>query len=111
MKKQIKKENLTIQKDSFENAITGIMILGVIGGRVGNTLFYESTRFFDDPLMIFYIWQGGMSFHGGLLAALVAAYYYTKQMQIPYLKLTDLAVVAAPIGIGFGRLANLLITN
>ncbi|MCB9991253.1 MAG: prolipoprotein diacylglyceryl transferase [Rhodospirillales bacterium] len=82
-------------------------IMGVIfGGRLGYVLFYQTSYFMQNPLEIFKIWHGGMSFHGGVLGMMVAMAAYSWHGKSSLLRLTDLVSCAAPIGLFFGRLAN-----
>ena len=87
--------------------------LGVIlGGRLGYLLFYGfiyyPDEFFGDPLKAFKIWEGGMSFHGGLLGVVLAIVFYARAVKIDMFKLGDLVAAATPIGLFFGRLANFI---
>jgi phosphatidylglycerol---prolipoprotein diacylglyceryl transferase len=83
--------------------------LGVIlGGRLGYVLFYKPAFFAANPLEIVMVWHGGMSFHGGFLGVVVAAYVFARRQGIPPLLLADLLAVAAPIGLFFGRVANFI---
>lgn len=82
-------------------------VLGIIaGGRLGYILFYNLGHYLDQPLDMLAIWQGGMSFHGGLLGVLGAFWLFTRRYKISWLALMDLFAVAAPIGLFLGRLAN-----
>ncbi len=83
------------------------LVLGVIiGGRLGHVLFYNLPFFSDNPLSVFALWQGGMSFHGGLIGVLCAATLFARNRQIRLLPLLDLLAILAPIGIALGRLGN-----
>ena len=85
------------------------VIVGVIvGGRLGYVLFYTNGSYLTQPLEIFAVNHGGMSFHGGLIGALLAGIVAAKLTGIPYLTLADLGCIAAPIGLFFGRLANFI---
>ncbi|MDD3028976.1 MAG: prolipoprotein diacylglyceryl transferase [Alphaproteobacteria bacterium] len=83
-------------------AVVGV----VLGGRLGYVLFYNVAQYRNDPLEIFRIWHGGMSFHGGILGVIAAAYLFTRIKKIPFLAFTDLLACVAPVGLGLGRLAN-----
>ncbi|HAD26449.1 MAG TPA: prolipoprotein diacylglyceryl transferase, partial [Alphaproteobacteria bacterium] len=83
--------------------------LGIIlGGRFGYVLFYNFSYFAGHPLEIFKLWQGGMSFHGGMLGVILAIILFARKRQIPLGQLADLVACAAPIGLFFGRLANFI---
>ncbi len=84
-------------------------VLGVIlGGRLGYVLFYKPADHFQNPVEILYVWQGGMSFHGGLLGIVVAILVFSHRRGFPTLALSDLIAAAAPIGLFFGRIANFI---
>ena len=80
----------------------------IIGGRLGSMLFYNFSAFTADPLLLFKVWQGGMSFHGGMLGSIVACWIYGKQRNLPFFDLTDFAVPVVPIGLGLGRIGNFI---
>ncbi len=83
--------------------------LGVIlGGRVGFVLFYQFGHFLQNPLDIFKVWQGGMSFHGGFLGVLVAMFFFNRKYPQKWLKTMDFVAPLVPIGLGAGRLANFI---
>jgi phosphatidylglycerol:prolipoprotein diacylglycerol transferase len=83
--------------------------LGVIlGGRIGYVLFYKPTDFLHDPKQIFLIWEGGMSFHGGLLGVITAIIAYALRNRISPFMLSDLVAIVVPIGLFFGRIANFI---
>ena len=83
--------------------------LGIIlGGRLGYVLFYNLRYFIEFPFQIFALWEGGMSFHGGLLGVIVAAALFSKKKQVPLLAMGDIIVCVTPIGLFLGRLANFI---
>jgi phosphatidylglycerol:prolipoprotein diacylglycerol transferase len=83
--------------------------LGVIlGGRIGYVLFYKPGDFLHDPKQIFLIWEGGMSFHGGLLGVITAIIAYAMRNRISPFMLSDLVALVVPIGLFFGRVANFI---
>ena len=79
-----------------------------LGGRLGYTLFYNFTFYAENPLKIFAVWEGGMSFHGGLLGVVVALVWFCRRRRLPMLPVGDLAALSAPIGLGLGRLGNFI---
>jgi phosphatidylglycerol---prolipoprotein diacylglyceryl transferase len=86
-----------------------LTVLGVIlGGRLGYVLFYKPGYYFSHPLEIFAIWQGGMSFHGGLLGVMAAMTFAAWRHRIPYLQLMDFVAPLVPPGIASGRLGNFI---
>lgn len=84
-------------------------ILGIIlGGRIGYILFYQFGYYMHYPTQIFKIWEGGMSFHGGLVGFTLAMFWYAKRQHYPFLSIMDLCAGAAPIGLFLGRIANFI---
>ncbi len=84
-------------------------VLGVVlGGRIGYTLFYNSSYYFRHPLEILYVWEGGMSFHGGLIGVITVLLLFCWRRHLPVLMVGDLVVSAVPIGLGFGRIGNFI---
>jgi phosphatidylglycerol:prolipoprotein diacylglycerol transferase len=83
--------------------------LGIIlGGRLGYVLFYQPAYFVDNPMKVFAVWEGGMSFHGGALGVITAMWIYCGRQNTSRLSFTDLICAAAPIGLFFGRIANFI---
>ncbi|ATI02547.1 MULTISPECIES: prolipoprotein diacylglyceryl transferase [Cycloclasticus] len=80
----------------------------VLGGRIGYVLFYNFPAFIDNPVILLKIWQGGMSFHGGLLGVLVAMYLFGKKYQHHFFEVTDFIAPLVPIGLGAGRIGNFI---
>ena len=77
-------------------------------GRLGYTLFYNLPYYLQHPLKFFAVWEGGMSFHGGLLGTIVSLVWFGKRHGIPIYTIADLAASVTPIGLGFGRLGNFI---
>ncbi|MGO4891069.1 prolipoprotein diacylglyceryl transferase [Flavobacterium sp. W21_SRS_FM6] len=83
--------------------------LGVIlGGRVGYVFFYQFPTFLEDPLYLFKIWTGGMSFHGGLIGVICALWLFARKTQSHLLTVGDFVAPLVPIGLGAGRVGNFL---
>lgn len=78
----------------------------ILGGRIGYILFYQPAYYLANPADIFFIWRGGMSFHGGLLGVAVAIVLFARKEKVPVFALADIVAAAAPIGLFFGRIAN-----
>lgn len=82
-------------------------VVGVIvGGRLGYVLFYGGSEYLREPLKIFATWDGGMSFHGGLVGILIACWFVSRRVGVSFLRLADLGAVGAPIGLLLGRITN-----
>mgnify|MGYP001276722162 FL=1 len=105
--KKIFIKNLDINQ-KFDDYITYLIIGIIIGGRLGYVLFYNFNYYINNILDIFKIWQGGMSFHGGLLGIIIASILFAKKNNQDLFIYTDLVSLVAPIGIFFGRLANFI---
>ncbi len=80
----------------------------VIGGRAGYVLFYNPGEYFADPLQIVRLWDGGMSFHGGLAGVIIALFLYAREGGMSFFRLTDFAAVLTPVGLCFGRIGNFI---
>ena len=85
------------------------IVLGIIlGGRLGYVIFYNLQFYLQNPLDIFKIWSGGMSFHGGMIGLIIATAFFVKKNNISFWLLTDVLACVAPIGLFFGRIANFI---
>ncbi|ALM51695.1 prolipoprotein diacylglyceryl transferase [Halomonas huangheensis] len=80
----------------------------VAGGRLGYALFYGLEQWLGDPLWIFKVWDGGMSFHGGLIGVLIAALLFARRKGLAFFTLTDFVAPLVPIGLGAGRIGNFI---
>ncbi|HLU15797.1 MAG TPA: prolipoprotein diacylglyceryl transferase [Burkholderiaceae bacterium] len=84
-------------------------VLGVIaGGRLGYILFYKPAEYLADPLKVFYIWEGGMAFHGGLIGVIVALLIFARRHNKTLLQIGDFIAPLIPLGLGAGRLGNFI---
>jgi len=105
---QMKKKAFGISSQELENLFVYLMIGLIIGGRLGYVLFYDLPLYLKDPLEIFAIWHGGMSFHGGLLGVLIVGIIFYWRHKRSFWKIADLFIVTAPIGLGLGRIGNFI---
>jgi phosphatidylglycerol---prolipoprotein diacylglyceryl transferase len=80
----------------------------ILGGRIGYVLFYNPGYFYEHPLEIFQLWNGGMSFHGGFLGVVLAVALFAHRRHISFLSLADITCTVAPIGLFLGRIANFI---
>jgi phosphatidylglycerol:prolipoprotein diacylglycerol transferase len=90
----------------IDDLIVWVALGVVLGGRLGYVIFYNSAAYLAQPLEILAVWRGGMSFHGGLLGAILAIVLFARSRRLNPLAMLDLAAVVAPIGLFFGRIAN-----
>ncbi|MBQ8785692.1 MAG: prolipoprotein diacylglyceryl transferase [Alphaproteobacteria bacterium] len=104
----IKKYDLPLTRQQVEDMVFFTTIGIVVGGRLGYVLFYGGEYYLHNPLKIFAIWQGGMSFHGGAIGAVMGILYTAYSQKIKFWLLTDMAALFAPIGIFLGRIANFI---
>ena len=92
----------------FDDFITYLIIGIILGGRLGYILFYNIKYYLNNLLEIFFIWEGGMSFHGGLIGVIISTYIFGKRYEINKFVLLDCISITAPVGIFLGRLANFI---
>lgn len=100
--------NLALDSDGAADLLFYGAVGVVAGGRLGYVLFYNPGWYLSHPLEAFAIWQGGMSFHGGLLGVVGAALFFCRRRQLPVLLTGDILVAAAAVGLGLGRLGNFI---
>ena len=87
-------------------------VIGVVlGGRLGYILFYKPGEYLADPLSVFYVWQGGMAFHGGLVGVLVATWLYARSIGMRWLQLTDFIAPLIPLGLAAGGELEVLVED
>ena len=92
----------------FDDFITYLIIGVILGGRFGYALFYNLKYYLENPFEILMLWNGGMSFHGGLIGVIVASQLFSKKHKVNQFIFLDLVALSAPIGIFFGRISNFI---
>ena len=95
-------------RDKFDDFISYIILGIIIGGRLGYVIFYNLSYYSNNLLDVFKIWQGGMSFHGGLLGVIAVSIWFAKRNNQNAFNYLDIVSIVAPIGIFFGRIANFI---
>ncbi len=80
----------------------------IVGGRAGYVLFYNFDYFLQKPIWLFYVWEGGMSFHGGLLGVILAVFLYGRKLGKNFFQMTDFIAPIVPLGLGLGRIGNFI---
>lgn len=94
------------------NQVEDLIVYGafgvILGGRFGYVIFYNFDKWLGDPLWLLRVWEGGMSFHGGLVGVVIALLLYARQVKQPFLAVVDFIVPMVPIGLGLGRIGNFI---
>ena len=97
-----------IKRSDFDDLLVYLVLGIILGGRLGYVIFYNLEYYIQNSFEIFKLWQGGMSFHGGLLGVIVAIFIFSKNKNTNFFKYTDIIACVAPIGIFLGRIANFI---
>lgn len=92
----------------FDNYLSYLILGIILGGRIGYIIIYNFQYYKESPLEIFFVWQGGMSFHGGLIGIIISTYIFSKVYKKDIYKILDLVALASPIGIFLGRISNFI---
>jgi|SRR5450759_854736 phosphatidylglycerol:prolipoprotein diacylglycerol transferase len=99
---------LPVTRDQFSDLCFYLMLGVILGGRIGYMVFYDTAELIHHPLSLIRVWEGGMSFHGGLLGVVVAGLIWTRRHAINFFDAIDFVAPLAPIGLGLGRLGNFI---
>jgi phosphatidylglycerol:prolipoprotein diacylglycerol transferase len=105
---QMKRKDFGLSKLDVENLYFYLILGLIIGARLGYVLFYDLKMYLSDPLEIFAIWHGGMSFHGGLIGVLLVGILFSWKNKKSFWKIADLFIATVPPGLGFGRIGNFI---
>jgi phosphatidylglycerol:prolipoprotein diacylglycerol transferase len=100
--------NLDLSRDGVSDLLFYGVLGVVLGGRLGYVLFYNPLQYLSRPLEVFAVWQGGMSFHGGLLGVVIAVVVFCRRRKLPILLTGDILATSATIGLGLGRIGNFI---
>ncbi|WOG26711.1 prolipoprotein diacylglyceryl transferase [Endozoicomonas sp. 8E] len=103
-----KKSNGLWNPEQIGDLLFYIAVGVIVGGRMGYVLFYNFDYFLQNPLWLFSIWEGGMSFHGGLLGVLLAVFLFGRRIDKNFFQMTDFIAPFIPLGLGMGRLGNFI---
>ena len=103
---KIKNKILFFDVKLFDDLISYIIISIILGGRIGYIIFYNLIYYINNPIDIFKIWEGGMSFHGALIGVTIGTYFFSKKIKVNTFFFLDVIASVAPLGIFFGRIAN-----
>lgn len=96
------------EKSQVEDLLFYGAIGVILGGRIGYALFYDMPNVINNPLNLFKVWQGGMSFHGGLLGVLIAFWWYGRKSGRSFFEISDFIAPMVPLGLFFGRIGNFI---
>jgi phosphatidylglycerol---prolipoprotein diacylglyceryl transferase len=105
---QITRKDFGVSKPEVEDLYFYLILGLVIGARLGYVLFYDFSMYLSDPFEIIALWHGGMSFHGGLIGALLVGIFFAVKRKKSFWKIADLFIVTAPIGLALGRIGNFI---
>jgi len=108
LKAESRRKGLKLTTDDISDLVFYGAAGVILGGRTGYVLFYNLSYYLDNPLHVFAIWEGGMSFHGGMLGVIVAFWLYARKQRMPFFALNDMVAQCAPIGLGLGRIGNFI---
>ena len=97
-----------IKRSDFDDLVIYLVLGIILGGRFGYVIFYNLEYYIQNSFEIFKLWQGGMSFHGGLLGVIVTIFIFSKNKNTNFFKYSDIVACVAPIGIFLGRIANFI---
>ncbi len=100
--------NVPVSRTHIDDLVVWVTVGIILGGRLGYVVFYNSSYFLAHPMEILALWQGGMTFHGGLIGVIIAVILFARIKSVRLLTLGDLIATAAPIGLFFGRIANFI---
>ena len=103
-----KNKKILLDEKQAEKFTLTILITAIIGGRLGYVIFYDFTYYTSNLTNIFFLWEGGMSFHGGLIGAMLGSMYISKKNKLRFFDMTDIISLYAPIGLFFGRIGNFI---
>lgn len=108
LRRRAKQKRLNLTTDQIDTYMIYIILGGILGGRIGEFLFFQTNVLFTAPLELFKIWKGGMSIHGGILGYVFATYLFCKKYKKSFYEITDQIVIPAAIVLAFGRIANFI---
>jgi phosphatidylglycerol---prolipoprotein diacylglyceryl transferase len=103
-----KRRNLPLTRDDVADLIFSVAMGIILGGRFGYVLFYNFSFYLEHPLKAIAIWEGGMSFHGGVSGAILAGWWYARKKKIHFFRMADIGFMAGPVGLFFGRIGNFI---
>lgn len=107
-RRRARRPDVPVSREQVDDLIFFSALGVVLGGRIGYTLFYGGERLLQDPTWLLRVWEGGMSFHGGLLGVIAAVWWFSRSRNLPLGGVLDLAALLTPVGLALGRLGNFI---
>jgi phosphatidylglycerol:prolipoprotein diacylglycerol transferase len=107
-KQRAKKSYSAIRADAIDDMVYYGALGVILGGRIGYILFYDFSSFIRDPIILIKLWQGGMSFHGGMVGVFIAMWWVARKQNCTLFELTDFSSALVPLGLGAGRIGNFI---
>ena len=106
--KRMNRATTALNTKQYDDILTWVIFGVIFGGRIGYVLFYKPMEYLSKPHEILYVWEGGMSFHGGMLGVIAAIWLFCRHSKIKFFPVMDMVAVVAPLGLFFGRIANFI---
>lgn len=108
IKAQAKRRNIPLSAETLSDIVFVIALGIVLGGRTGYIIFYNLAWYLSHPLKVFAVWEGGMSFHGGIIGGIAAGIYVFRKNRLDLWMMADITSLAIPVGLGLGRIGNFI---
>jgi phosphatidylglycerol:prolipoprotein diacylglycerol transferase len=108
IRSEVSRKKLSLTQDDIADLVFYGAMGVVLGGRLGYILFYNLGFYLTNPLKLFAVWEGGMSFHGGAIGVILGFVLYARRKKLPFLTLIDMAALCTPVGLGLGRIGNFI---
>ena len=101
-------KDIPLSRDDVADLIFTVALGVICGGRLGYVLFYNLSFYLEHPLKAFAVWEGGMSFHGGVTGAILAGWWYVRKKKLSFFRMADIGFMAGPVGLFCGRIGNFI---
>jgi phosphatidylglycerol---prolipoprotein diacylglyceryl transferase len=108
LRRIVQRPGWSLAPSAIDDLLFHVTLGIILGGRLGYVLFYQPGHFVANPLAVLAVWQGGMSFHGGLMGVILAAWIFARSRGVSFLEIVDALAIVTPIGLFFGRIANFI---
>jgi phosphatidylglycerol:prolipoprotein diacylglycerol transferase len=103
-----RRKEILLSRDDVADLIFTVAMGIICGGRLGYVLFYNLSFYLEHPLKVLAVWEGGMSFHGGVTGAILAGWWYVRKKRLPFFRMADIGSMAGPVGLFCGRIGNFI---